>query len=117
MTNDKKESKLGRELTLKCSDYAIDTFVPSFEFEDEKGTYAKDRITIPLKVEGNRILKGLKIRCYTSGIKSFLLLLWFNNKSVRLGCGTFTKDVYGIKEVEEYLTPIVKASNTNTELM
>jgi len=35
MTNDKKESKLGRELTLKCSDYAIDTFVPSFEFEDE----------------------------------------------------------------------------------
>ena len=109
MTDDNNKSKLVHGLAVKCSDYAIDTFVPSFEFEDEKGTYTKNRITIPLKVEGNRILKGLKIRCYTSGIKSFLLLVWFNNKSLRLGCGTFTKDVYGIKEVEEYLTPIVKA--------
>ena len=70
MTTNEKESKLVPKLALKFSDYTIDTFVPSFEFEDEKGTYTKDRITIPLKVEGNNICKGLKLRCYTSGIKS-----------------------------------------------
>ena len=35
MTANEKESKLVRGLAVKCSDYAIDTFVPSFEIEDE----------------------------------------------------------------------------------
>jgi hypothetical protein len=39
MTNDKKESKLDPRLALKFSDPAIDTFVPSFKFKDEVGTF------------------------------------------------------------------------------
>ena len=35
MTDDNKESKLDRGLTVKCSDYAIDTFVPSFDFDGQ----------------------------------------------------------------------------------
>ena len=62
MTDDNKESKLVPKLALKFSDYTIDTFIPSFESKDEKGTFTKDRITIPLKVEGNNICKGLKLR-------------------------------------------------------
>ena len=44
MTDDKKESKLVPKLDLNFTDYAIDAFVPIFEFKDEKGTYVKDRI-------------------------------------------------------------------------
>ena len=44
MINNEKESKLVPKLALKFSDYAIDAFVPIFEFKDEKGTYVKDRI-------------------------------------------------------------------------
>jgi len=44
MTDDNNESKLVPKLALKFSDYAIDAFVPIFEFKDEKGTYVKDRI-------------------------------------------------------------------------
>ena len=47
MTDDNKESKLVPKLDLNFTDYAIDTFVPSFEFEDEGGTYTKDKIIIP----------------------------------------------------------------------
>jgi len=108
MTDDKKESKLVPRLDLNFTDYAIDTFVPSFEFEDERGTYTKDKIVIPFNLKGN--LKGLKLRCYRKKkTKYFMLLYWHNKKSLTLPCGLFRKDVYGIKEVEEYLTPIVKA--------
>ena len=69
MATNEKESKLAHGLTLKCSDYAIDTFVPSFEFEDEKGTYTKDKIIIPFNLKGN--LKGLKLRCYRKDGKRF----------------------------------------------
>ena len=69
MTDDKKESRLGPKLDLNFTDYAIDTFVPSFEFEDEGGTYTKDKIIIPFNLKGN--LKGLKLRCYRKDGKRF----------------------------------------------
>ena len=106
MTTNEKESKLVPKLDLKFSDYTIDTFVPSFEFEDEGGTYTKDKIVIPFNLKGN--LKGLKLRCYRKSGKRFMLSYWHNKKSSTFPCGLFRKDVYGIKEVEEYLTPIVK---------
>lgn len=110
MTDDNNESKLVHGLAVKCSDYAIDTFVPPFVTKDEVGTITRDEISAPLKVEGNRTLKGSKIRCYRkSGVKAFTLSYWFNDQSLRLSCGVFEKDVYGIKELEEYLKPIVKA--------
>ena len=40
-----------------------------FEFEDERGTYTKDKIIIPFNLKGN--LKGLKLRCYRKGGKRF----------------------------------------------
>ena len=100
MTDEHNESKLVPKLALKFSDYAIDTFVPIFEFKDEQGTYVKDRITVPLKVEGNKTCKGLKIRCYKTGVKSFSLSYWLNNKSLKLGCGTFTKMNLRVLELE-----------------
>jgi len=65
MTTNEKESKLVPKLALNFTDYAIDTFVPSFEFEDEGGTYTKDKIIVPFNPKGN--LKGLKLRCYRKG--------------------------------------------------
>ena len=59
MTDDKKESKLVPKLDLNFTDYAIDTFVPSFVTKDEVGTITRDEISTPLKVEGNRILNRL----------------------------------------------------------
>ena len=59
MTTNEKESKLVRGLAVKCSDYAIDTFVPPFVTKDEVGTITRDEISVPLKVEGNRILNRL----------------------------------------------------------
>ena len=43
MTDDNNESKLVPKLALKFSDYAIDAFVPIFEFKDEKGTRRNSR--------------------------------------------------------------------------
>lgn len=107
MTTNEKESKLVPKLDLNFTDYAIDTFVPSFEFEDEGGTYTKDKIIVPFKLKGN--LKGLKLRCYRKSGKRFMLSYWHNKNSSTFPCGLFRKNVYGVKEVEEYLTPIVKA--------
>ena len=65
MTNDNNESKLVPKLDLKFTDYTIDTFVPSFEFEDEGGTFTKDKIIVSFNLKGN--LKGLKLRLTKSG--------------------------------------------------
>ena len=59
MTDDNNKSKLVHGLAVKCSDYAIDTFVPPFVAKDEVGTITRDEISTPLKVEGNRILNRL----------------------------------------------------------
>ena len=99
MANDKNESKLVPRLDLNFTDYAIDIFVPSFEFEDEGGKYTKDKIIISFNLKGN--LKGLKLRCYRKGGKRFMLSYWLNKKSLTFPCGLFRKNVYGVKEVEE----------------
>ena len=59
MANDKKESKLMNKLEVRFTDFAIDNFDHSFEFEDEKGRFTKDQLTIPLVDLGPK-LKGLK---------------------------------------------------------
>ena len=109
MPNDNKDSKLVNKLEVKFSDYAIDNFDHSFEFEDEGGTYIKDQITVRL-VDLGPTLKGLKFNYYRKKkTKYFMLSYWHNKMSLTFPCGLFRKDVYGVKEVEEYLTPIVKA--------
>ena len=107
MTTNEKESKLVPKLDLNFTDYAIDTFVPSFEFKDEGGTFTKEKIIVSFNLKGS--LKGLKLRCYRGGEKRFMLSYWHNKKSLTFPCGLFRKDIYGVKEVEEYLKPIVKA--------
>ena len=109
MANDKKESKLTNKLEVRFTDFAIDNFDHSFEFEDEKGRFTKDQLTIPLVDLGPK-LKGLKFNYYRKKkTKYFILSYWYNKKSLTLPCGLFRKRIYGTKEVEEYLTPIVKA--------
>ena len=107
MSTANEKKKLVPKLDLNFSDYAIDTFAPSFEFTDEGGTYTKDKIIVSFNLKGS--LKGLKLRCYKEGGKRFMLSYWHNKKSLTFPCGLFRKDVYGVKEVEEYLKPIVKA--------
>ena len=113
MTADNKESKLDPTLDPKvCSftDYSIEKYVPSFETTDEEGTITRDRVDFPLNVKGSSICKGLKIRWHRkTGTKTFRLIVWLNGKSTILNCGIFQRGVYGVNEVEEYLTPIVKA--------
>ena len=72
MANDKNESKLVPRLDLNFSDYAIDIFVPSFEFEDEGGKYTKDKIIISFNLKGN--LKGLKFNGFLFGTHLFKVL-------------------------------------------
>ena len=50
-------------LAVKFTDHSIDTLVPSFVTKDGVGTITKDELFIPLKVEGNSICKGLRLRC------------------------------------------------------
>jgi len=52
-----------RRLVVKFTDHSIDTLVPSFVTKDREGTITKDELFIPLKVEGNSICKGLRLRC------------------------------------------------------
>jgi hypothetical protein len=109
MTTNEKESKLVNKLEVKFTDYAIDNYSPSFELKDEGGTYTKDQLTIRL-LELGPTLKGLKYNHYRkSKKKCFILSYWHKKKSLTFPCGLFRKEVYGVKEVEEYLTPIDKA--------
>ena len=109
MSTANEKKKLPNRLEVKFTNYSIDTFVPSFEFKDEGGTFTKDQLTVPL-VEVGPTLKGLKINCYRKKkTKYFNLSYWFNGRSLNLSCGLFRKDIYGVEQVEEYLKPIVKA--------
>ena len=58
MTNDNNESKLPNRLEVKFTNYSIDTFVPSFEFKDEGGTFTKDQLTVPLVEVGPTLKRG-----------------------------------------------------------
>ena len=114
ITNDNKtKAKLDPTLDLKVcpfTDYSIESYVPSFETTDERGTVTRDTVDFPLNVKGSSVCKGLKIRCHRkTGTKTFRLIVWLNGKSTILNCGIFQRGVYGVEEVEEYLKPIVKA--------
>jgi len=110
ITNENKtKTKLENKLEVNFSDYAIDSFSPSFKFTDEGGEYTKDQLTIRLLNLGPT-LKGLKYNYYRkTKNKCFFLSYWYNKRSLTLPCGLFRKGTYGTQEVTEYLTPIVKA--------
>ena len=64
ITNENKtKTKLENKLEVNFSDYAIDSFSPSFKFTDEGGEYTKDQLTIRLGNLGPT-LKGLKYNFY-----------------------------------------------------
>jgi len=73
-------------------------------------TKTRDRITIPLKADKKTSLKGLKLTIYRStGSKVFMVKYKFQEKSKFLVLGKFSLGIFGIKQVEELLFPIVKA--------
>ena len=103
MDESTKQSKLNNRLDINPTDYAIKTFTPKFK-EGQKHTI------VPLKISGNTILKGMKVLFMKKSKKRhFTLSYWFHGQSLTLPCGLFRDEVYGIKELEEYLRPIVKA--------
>ncbi len=103
MDENTKQSKLDNRLEINPTDYAIKTFTPEFK-EGQK--YTK----VPVKISGNATLKGLKIFFMRKSKKRyFYLSFWCHSESLTLPCGLFRDGVYGMKEVEEYLRPIVKA--------
>ena len=102
-----KTSKLVRKLAVVATDHSIDKFKHSFEFEDENGVIIKEDIIVTL-LELPPILKGLKFRYYKkTKVKSFFLSFWQKDKSLRLPVGIFQKGVFGLKQVEKFLDPIV----------
>ena len=69
----------------------------------------RDRITIPLKADKKTSLKGLKLTIHRStGSKIFMVNYKFQGKSKFLVLGKFSLGIFGIKQVEELLFPIVK---------
>jgi len=73
MTTNEKERKLDPKLALKFSDYTIDTFIPSFESKDEKGTFTKDRITTLMKPWSNMEIASYKIFSSSGTVTLFVL--------------------------------------------
>ena len=72
----------------------------------------KKLLKLPFEVPKKSILKGLKLVVHrVTGSKYFWLQFWFNSKSLYYSVGKFT-DVFGTKEVEDKLLPIVR-SHTN----
>ena len=104
MDDKNKQSRLNNQLDIiNPTNYAIKTFTPKFR-EGQKHTI------VPLKISGNSTLKGTKILFMKKSKKRyFRLSYWFQDQSLTLPCGLFRDEVYGIKELEEYLKPIVKA--------
>ena len=73
-------------------------------------TKTRDRITIPLKTDKKTSLKGLKLTIHrATGSKIFMVNYKFQSKSKYLVLGKFSLGIFGIKQVEELLFPIVKA--------
>jgi len=70
-------------------------------------------LKLPFDVPKKSILKGIKLCIYKdSGSKIFRLQFWFNSKSDYYPVGKFVPGVFGTKEVEDKLLPIVR-SHTN----
>ena len=107
-----KKAELVRRLAVVATDHSIDKFEHSFEFEDNNGVITKQDIIVTL-LELPPILKGLKFRYYKkTKVKSLFLSFWHNGKSLKLPIGHFQKGIFGLKEVEEYLKPIVNKCKT-----
>ena len=103
MDESTKQSKLNNRLDINPTDYAIKTFTPRFK-EGQKHTI------VPLKISGSSTLKGMKVLFMKKSKKRhFRLSFWFHGQSLTLPCGLFRYEIYGMKELEEYLKPIVKA--------
>ena len=102
---------------VELNDRAIEKLkVADFVFmyvAKDGSTKTRDRITIPLKTDKKTSLKGLKLTIHRStGSKIFMVNYKFQSKSKYLVLGKFSLGIFGIKQVEELLFPIVK-SNTN----
>ena len=71
------------------------------------------KIYIPFDVPTKSSLKGLKLVVQKdTGSKLFWMNLWFESKSIIYPVGKFVSGVFGTKEVEDKLLPIVR-SHTN----
>ena len=100
-------------MKLELNDKAIEKLkVADFEFTyiaKDGSTKSKDRIHIPFKVAKKSTLKGLKLTLHkNTSRKNFCLKYWFKRKSKYYTLGKFVPGIYGIKQVEEELFPIVK---------
>jgi len=105
-------------MKLRFTDKQIDRLnVPEQEFSyiDRKGeSKFKDRLRIPFDITKQSVLKGLNLVVFKPGkrklnTKIFELTYWYNGKSYKLTLGKFVLGIFGCKELEEYLTPIVEA--------
>ena len=98
---------------LKFDNKAIDKIIPDeldFSYVDKNGTNKFSRqMLIPFDVPKRSILKGLKLCIQRrTGSKLFWLQFWFNNKADYYPVGKFIPKVFGTKEVEDKLLPIVR---------
>ena len=86
-----------------------------FSYINKAGeTKFKRLIKLPFDVPKKSILKGLKL-CVDriSKSKIFRLQFWFNSKSDYYVVGKFVPDVFGTKEVEDKLLPIVRSHTSD----
>ena len=98
---------------MELNDRAIEKLkVADFAFmyvAKDGSTKTRDRITIPFKTDKKTSLKGLKLTIHRStGSKIFMVKYLFHSKSKFLVLGKFSLGIFGIKQVEELLFPIVK---------
>lgn len=105
-------------MKLRFTDKQIERLnIPEQDFSsiDKSGkSKFRIRLTIPFDITKQSVLKGLKLVVYKPGkrklnTKIFELSFWYNGKSYKLPLGKFVPGIFGCKELEEYLTPIVKA--------
>ena len=115
MNSTKVVPKVERKTITKVelNDRAIEKLkVADFVFmyiAKDGSTKTRDRITLPLKTDKKTSLKGLKLTIHrATGSKIFMVNYKFQGKSKFLVLGKFSLGIFGIKQVEELLFPIVK---------
>ena len=81
----------------------------------------RDRLSFAFDVPKKSMFKGLKLVVYKPKIstklkikRNFYLNYWFNGKAKYYFIGTFIPGVFGIRQIEEILVPLVK-EHTNTK--
>ena len=95
---------------LEFKDTAIDKIKgQDLEFSSQGKTKLKDRIYIPFNVTKKSSLKGLKLCVHRStGNRYFVVIFWFKKKQKIYSVGKFIPGIFGTKQVEEKLFPVVK---------